>query len=167
MKEIYHALEAGAVELLTPIQLHFRGELMDLTTQFDNQDILHASKQKITDGLIETTVGRAIFNDHLFDEMPYINGLLKKKGLQQLVNYCYLEYGHDKTVNMLDELKNLGFYYAMKAGFTIGVVYLIIPESKEDLVERADGYCQDVPGTTTRARDAAWMYQPTTWFFIS
>jgi len=137
MKEIYHALEDGKVELLTPIQLHYSGELIDLTTQYDTQDILHSTKQRIDNGLIETTVGRAIFNDHLLAEMPYINGLLKKKGLQQLVNYCYLEFGHEKTVEMLDELKNLGFFYATKAGFTIGVSDLIIPVSKEKLVEQA------------------------------
>ena len=41
--------------------------------------------------------------------MPFVNGLLKKKGLQQLVQYCYLRYGLEKTVEMLDSLKNLGF----------------------------------------------------------
>ena len=57
------------------------------------------------------------------DEIPYINGLLKKKGLQELVNYTFINYGNDMTVGMLDALKNLGFLYATKAGVSIGVLY--------------------------------------------
>ena len=48
--------------------------------------------------------------------MPFINGLMKKKGLQQLVNYCYLHFGLETTVLMLDDLKDLGFLHATKAG---------------------------------------------------
>ncbi len=137
MHEIYHALQAGEVELLTPIYFRYSGELIDLTTQYDNQDVIHADVQNVTNRMIETTVGRAIFNDHLPRQMPYINGLLKKKGLQQLVNYCYLRLGHEATVEMLDELKSLGFAYATRAGFTIGIDDLIIPANKEELVEKA------------------------------
>ena len=137
MREIYHALQAGLVELLTPIYYRYSGELVDLTTQYDNQDVIHAELQNVQARLIETTVGRAIFNDHLPEEMPYINGLLKKKGLQQLVNYCYLNFGHETTVRMLDDLKDLGFYYATRAGFTVGIDDLIIPVDKERLVEKA------------------------------
>ena len=49
-----------------------------------------------------------IFNDALPEGMPFVNGLLKKKGLQQLVQSCYLQFGLEKTVEMLDSLKNLG-----------------------------------------------------------
>jgi DNA-directed RNA polymerase subunit beta' len=137
MREIYHALTAGELELLTPIQYRYSGDLIDLTTQYDNQDVLHSNLQTVQNYLIETTVGRAVFNDHLPDEMPFVNGLLKKRGLQQLVNYCYLRYGLSTTVAMLDELKGLGFYYATKAGFTVGIDDLIIPQNKEELVEKA------------------------------
>ena len=137
IEEIYHALHAEHVELLTPIHLRYSGKLIDLTKQYDNQDIMHADVQEVHNQLIETTVGRAIFNDHLPEEMPYINGLLKKKGLQQLVNYCYLTLESEITVKMLDRLKDLGFQYATKAGFTISIDDLIIPDNKEELVEKA------------------------------
>jgi DNA-directed RNA polymerase subunit beta' len=137
MREIYHALEAGEVELLTPIFYRHSGELIDLTTQYDTQDIIHANLQNVQNKLIETTVGRTVFNDHLSPKMPFINGLLKKKGMQQLVNYCYLRFGLEATVRMLDELKDLGFYYATQAGFTIGIDDLIIPGNKEGMVENA------------------------------
>ena len=55
---------------------------------------------------MNTTVGRVILNDHLPEGMPFINGLLKKKGIGQLVNYCYLRFGLEVTVKMLDEVKD-------------------------------------------------------------
>ncbi len=69
--------------------------------------------------------------------MPYINGLLKKKGLQQAVRYCYLKLGLDKTVEMLDSLKNLGFTYATRSGLSIGIDDLVIPEKKVEFVQQA------------------------------
>src|ERR1700716_2078905 len=69
--------------------------------------------------------------------MPYVNGLLKKKGLQQLVQSCYLKFGLEKTVEMLDSLKTLGFTYATRSGLSIGIDDLIIPNEKAPLVETA------------------------------
>ena len=87
---------------------------------------------------MKTTVGRVILNDHLPKEMPFINGLMKKKGLGQLVQYCYLRLGLEKTVKMLDEIKALGFTYATKAGISIGIDDLLIPAEKNKLVESAE-----------------------------
>ena len=53
-----------------------------------------------------------ILNDALPAGMPYINGLLKKKGIGQLVNYCNQNLGLEVTVGMLDRIKQLGFHYA-------------------------------------------------------
>ena len=69
--------------------------------------------------------------------MPFVNGLLKKKGLQQLVQKCYLDFGLERTVEMLDALKNLGFTYATQVGLSIGIDDLVIPANKQQLVENA------------------------------
>ena len=87
---------------------------------------------------INTTVGRVIFNDHLPDEMPFINGLIKKKGVQQLVYYCYLRFGLERTVRALDQLKELGFLYATKSGISIGIEDMLIPGDKAALVEATE-----------------------------
>ena len=87
---------------------------------------------------LNTTVGRVILNDHLPEGMPYINGLLKKKGIGQLVNYCYLRFGLETTVKMLDEIKSLGFLYATRAGLSIGIDDMVIPDSKKVLVRDAE-----------------------------
>ena len=87
---------------------------------------------------MDTTVGRVILNDHLPSNMPFINGLLKKKGVRQLVHYCYLKFGSESTVEMLDELKNLGFLYATKSGISIGIDDMVVPGDKPELVENAE-----------------------------
>jgi len=131
------ALEAKEVDLLSSIRLRYSGPLMDLTTVYDDQDILHTEVQDVEKQAIETTVGRVLFNDHLPEGVPFINGLLKKKGLGQLVSYCYLRLGPEKTVQMVDEVKSLGFYYATRAGVSIGIDDMVIPANKAKLVEEA------------------------------
>ncbi len=95
---------------------------------------MHTEPQVVKGQVINTTVGRVIFNDSLPKATPYVNGLLRKKGLQQLVQYCYLRFGLETTVHMLDAVKNLGFSYATRAGISIGIDDLIIPEGKEKMV---------------------------------
>ena len=87
---------------------------------------------------INTTVGRAILNDHLPEGMPYINGCSRKKALAQLVNYCYLTFGLETTVRMLDEVKTLGFQFATRSGLSIGIDDMVIPDSKKTLVKDAE-----------------------------
>jgi DNA-directed RNA polymerase subunit beta' len=138
VEEILLALEAGEVELLTPVRLRYTGELIDLVGAFDDQDVVHTEPVKLDKQFLNTTVGRAIFNDHLPKGTPFVNGLLKKKGVQTLVHFCYLQYGIERTVVMLDELKELGFIYATRSGISIGIDDLLIPGDKSKLVENAE-----------------------------
>ena len=135
--DVMLALEAGELETLTPIRLRFTGSLIDLTTARDDQDVLHTEVQEVKGKIINTTVGRVILNEQLPKGLPFVNGLLKKKGLQQLVQKCYLDFGLERTVEMLDALKNLGFTYATRSGLSIGIDDLIIPANKGQLVENA------------------------------
>jgi DNA-directed RNA polymerase subunit beta' len=135
--DVMLALEAGELETLSPIRLRYTGALQDLTAARDDQDVLHTEVQDVTNKIINSTVGRVILNQQLPEGMPFVNGLLKKKGLQQLVQSCYLKFGLEKTVEMLDSLKGLGFTYATKSGLSIGIDDLIIPKEKVSLVENA------------------------------
>jgi DNA-directed RNA polymerase subunit beta' len=137
IEDVLLALEAGEVETLSPIRLRYTGRLVDLTVARDSQDVLDAAEQLVEGRIINTTVGRVIFNNALPADMPFINGLLKKKGLQQAVRYCYLKYGLERTVEMLDSLKNLGFTYATRSGLSIGIDDLIIPAKKTNFVQAA------------------------------
>jgi DNA-directed RNA polymerase subunit beta' len=136
-EEVFLALASGEVETLTPIRIRLSGPVIDLTKAYDDQEILHTEAVNFQNQMLDTTVGRVIFNDHLPKSMPFINGLLKKKGLGQLVNYCYLRNGLQTTVKLLDEIKAVGFLHATKAGISIGINDLVIPSGKEQLVESA------------------------------
>jgi DNA-directed RNA polymerase subunit beta' len=135
--DVLLALEMGEVETLSAIRLRYTGKMIDLTASRDSQDVLDTDEQVVNHRIINTTVGRVILNNALPKEMPFINGLLKKKGLQQAVRYCYLRFGLEKTVEMLDSLKNVGFTYATKSGISIGIDDLIIPAKKVEFVQQA------------------------------
>ena len=79
--DVLIALEMGEVETLTPIKLRYTGKVIDLVKAFDNQNLMHTEPIEFNKQYMDTTVGRVILNDVLPDEMPFINGLLKKKGL--------------------------------------------------------------------------------------
>ncbi len=136
--EVLLALDAKEVGTQTRIRLRHNGKLIDLETERDSQDVIKATPKEIKNRTINTTVGRVIFNDQLPKEMPYINGILKKKGLGNLVSFCFLRYGHSLTVTMLDKLKDLGFLYATKAGISIGIDDMVTPPDKPRLVREAE-----------------------------
>ncbi|HXI75412.1 MAG TPA: DNA-directed RNA polymerase subunit beta', partial [Pyrinomonadaceae bacterium] len=108
-EEVFLALDSKDVTTQTPIKLRIMGDLIDLTQEHDTQDILRGTLQEDVRRVINTTVGRVIFNDAIPVGLPYINGTLRKKGLQSLVNYSHIRLGHEMTVKMLDDLKALGF----------------------------------------------------------
>jgi len=135
--EVLMAWDSGEVETQTAIRLRYNGPLIDMTTAYDEQAIVHAEAIEAKNHMLNTTVGRVILHDNMPAGFPFINGLLKKKGLGQLVSYTYLRYGPEMTVTMLDHIKELGFYYATKAGITISIDDLIVPPGKRDFVENA------------------------------
>jgi len=144
LEEVLLALDAKEVTTQTPIKLRINGDLIDLTQEHDTQDILRAAVQENVKRVINTTVGRVIFNDQIPAGLPYLNGTLKKKGLQSLVNFAHIRLGHEMTVKMLDDLKTLGFLYATKAGISIGIDDLVTPDAKKTLVEKAERDVIDV-----------------------
>ena len=137
VEEVFFALHTGAVETQTPIRLRFSGSYIDLGVQHDDQDIVHAEVQELDGEVVETTVGRVILNDHFPNELPFINGLLRKRGLQDLVGYCFIRHGSELAVKMLDEIKEITFLYATRAGISFGVDDMVVPSTKERLIEEA------------------------------
>ncbi|HKX27529.1 MAG TPA: DNA-directed RNA polymerase subunit beta', partial [Blastocatellia bacterium] len=135
--EVLLALDCKEVTTQTKIRLRYAGRLIDLDTERDTQDVIKAAAHDVN-RTINTTVGRVILNDALPPEMPYVNGMLKKKGLGSLVNYSFLRLGHNITVQMLDKLKDLGFLHATKAGLSIGIDDMVTPPSKPALVAAAE-----------------------------
>ncbi|MBL8180172.1 MAG: DNA-directed RNA polymerase subunit beta' [Blastocatellia bacterium] len=132
------ALDAGVVETQSKIRLRWRGDLIDLTAEHAGQDVMRANVRENVDVIIETTAGRAIFNERLTrDGLPFVNGTLKKKGLQSLVTFCHLKLGHEQTVALLDDLKAMGFLYATRSGMSIGIDDMVTPASKKGIIIEA------------------------------
>ncbi len=92
----------------------------------------------------DTTVGRVIVNNILPEEMGYIDDLIDKKRLSKLVNETYLIAGNQKTVIFLDKLKNLGFDAATKAGLSIAISDILIPDKKHKIIDAAQKEVDDI-----------------------
>ena len=65
--------------------------------------------------MIETTVGRGLFNRVMPEEMRFVNEMLDKGGLQRLVSACYRVVGSEITTDVVDAIKNIGFKYATRS----------------------------------------------------
>ncbi|NLJ14268.1 MAG: DNA-directed RNA polymerase subunit beta' [Ignavibacteria bacterium] len=99
---------------------------------------LHAKiKVRYKNKLIETTTGRVIFNQIVPEELGFLNEVLTKKRLRQIIGYCFRSVGLDKTAVFLDDLKNIGFKYATSGGLSVNITDIIIPQDKEDIVNNA------------------------------
>ncbi len=104
----------------------------------DNQLDLHAKiKLRFQGKNIETTPGRVIFNTVVPAEMSYVNELLNKKRVQLLVEEVYKATGTKTTCQFLDDIKQLGYEYATRAGITFGADDMVIPEEKKDIIEKS------------------------------
>ncbi len=86
---------------------------------------------------VETTVGRAIFNQILPDGLRFVNEVLDKGRVKDLVAKCYKKLGLEATAELVDKIKAIGFKYATRSGVTIAVSDLTVPEAKDVIVEQA------------------------------
>ena len=84
-----------------------------------------------------TTVGRAIFNSILPDDLRFQNEKFTKDGLQNLVAECYQKIGSEQTTQVIDEIKNLGFQYATISGTTVAIADLTIPKERDKILGSA------------------------------
>ncbi|OQX88380.1 MAG: DNA-directed RNA polymerase subunit beta' [Candidatus Omnitrophica bacterium 4484_70.2] len=116
----------------------------EVITAYQDEEVdLHAKiKVRIKEGeetrIIDTTVGRVIFNEILPEGFGFINDVLDKKKIAQLVKDCYKKFGHYQTVVLLDKLKDIGFEYATLGGISIGIEDLGVPPEKQECIKEAN-----------------------------
>ncbi len=97
-----------------------------------------------TSRVIETTVGRVFFNEIWPPTLGFINRRVDKSYLGDLIWWCHFLSGHDVTVRMLDDLKDMGFEQATLAGASIGLVDMIVPTNKSEIIEQAQEAVEEV-----------------------
>ncbi|MFQ5406961.1 MAG: DNA-directed RNA polymerase subunit beta', partial [Anaerolineales bacterium] len=88
--------------------------------------------------MIETSVGRALFNRVMPEAMQFVNEKLDKGALQRLVGQCYQVLGPEPTTEVVDQIKNIGFGYATVSGTTIAVSDITVPKEKKEIVSRTE-----------------------------
>ena len=118
---------------------------------FDRQEITLQSKVRIripnVEGEIEsreTTLGRAIFNQTLPDDYPYVNYQVGKKELGVIVNDLAERYSKIDVGVALDALKETGFHWATRSGVTISIEDVVTPESKQEILTKYEGQAAKV-----------------------
>ena len=94
--------------------------------------------------LIETTVGRVLFNEMLPPQLRFYNEALDKGGLKALVGRAYLELGPEETAELVDKIKALGFKYATKSGITVAIEDLTIPADKMAILDEVTNRVTEV-----------------------
>ena len=121
-EEVIIAINEGAISKHTHIKVR--------TTVRNDQDELETK-------IIDTVAGRVVFNQSVPEEVGFVNELLSKKKLREIISMVYKIVGLAKTAQFLDDIKYLGFHTAYKGGLSIGLGDVSIPEDKLDLIEKA------------------------------
>ena len=88
--------------------------------------------------LVDTSVGRILFNDVLPGELPFFNDNMDRPNLRRVVAACYRTMGNEATAEVVDRIKNTGFHYATRSGVTIAMHEIQVPRNKGELLGNAD-----------------------------
>ncbi len=118
---------------LQQVKVHTRIKMRVLTWNDDKQNRLDAPEKRI----IDTTVGRAIFNDILSPKMQFINMTLDKGGVRDLISEIYETQGLEETTRIADSVKEIGFRYATQSGSTLAVSDITVPPEKKEYIDEA------------------------------
>lgn len=94
--------------------------------------------------VIETTMGRILFNQVVPAKHGYINELLTKKSLRDIIGNMFKEVGQDLCAAFLDDIKYLGFQYAFRGGLSFNLSYVNIPSEKEKFIKQAQAEVDEI-----------------------
>jgi DNA-directed RNA polymerase subunit beta' len=94
--------------------------------------------------LLETSIGRIIFNSALPSDFKFINEEMTQKALKKIVSDCYFRYGPQKTVILLDKIKQMGFAYATDSGISIAIEDIKVPAAKASLIKEAENKIEEI-----------------------
>jgi len=112
---------------VTEVKMAIESEIIELHTKI---------KYLIDHEFIETTGGRVIFNEIIPEGIPFVNRVMDKGSLANLVTECFWKKGNRETTKYLDNLKKLGFEYATYSGLTFGIDDVISPPEKKSIISK-------------------------------
>jgi DNA-directed RNA polymerase subunit beta' len=94
--------------------------------------------------ILETTVGRVLFNMGLPEALQFVNRVMDKGALKEVVALCYRKLGREATASLVDSIKRIGFRYATQSGATIAISDIMIPEAKYRIVQETTDEVEEV-----------------------
>ncbi len=115
-----------------------------LAYDFEKVSIRAKVKVRIDGEILETSVGRIIFNEVLPDQVPFVNEAMGSGKLKGIVSEIIEDYEPKVAHLILDDIKNLGFKYSTLSGISWGMDDLIIPEKKKDVISEAEEKTEEV-----------------------
>ncbi len=121
------------------VTIAYNEKAVDLHSEIKVKTLDLDQDQKV-EKIIETTVGRVIFNEFVPNEVGFINKILTKKALRDIIGKVLKNAGISAAARFLDDIKNLGYYMSFRGGLSFNIDDVIIPEEKNTLVE--EGYNQ-------------------------
>ena len=112
----------------------------EVMAAFSNKQVQLKDKIVVLDGneVLETTVGRVIFNSILPENYPYVNRKMGNKDLKRLLSEVFDKYDMETTVKVADAIKDYGFKYSTLAATSINVLDMKVPKEKEDILRAGD-----------------------------
>ena len=125
--------EVEMVYMLGQVEVHSEIKLRATTWYNEKGDRLPEPETRI----IDTTVGRVLFNRILPSEVQFVNEKLDKGGVKDLIAEVYELSGQEKTTDVADKIKALGFEYAMRSGTTLAVADISIPPERKEIIEES------------------------------
>ncbi|MDH5435308.1 MAG: DNA-directed RNA polymerase subunit beta' [Gammaproteobacteria bacterium] len=133
--EVHRSYETGAVDLQAKVKVRIADTYRD-----ENEEVQSRTR------VLDTTVGRALLSDILPKGMPFelMNQDMNKKAISRLINTCYRDVGLKETVIFADKLMYTGFSFAMRSGLSVGVEDMVVPESKGDIIGRAESEIKEI-----------------------
>ncbi len=108
---------------------------------FYNLNCVHVQakvKIKINNEILDTTVGRVIFNSKLPEKVPYVNESVSGKKLVSIVKTLFNDYGPIVTAEFLDNIKNLGFKFVTRSGLSLSMDDAIVPDDKDKILKETE-----------------------------
>ncbi len=117
---------------------------IDLHAYIKVKTTVRTPQDTLENKLLETTVGRVLFNQNVPVEVGFVNALLTKKSLREIIGNIIKWTNIPKTVKFLDDIKLLGFRMAFRGGLSFNINDLIIPDTKEQLLDNAKGEVDEV-----------------------
>ncbi len=103
-------------------------------------------KGEVDHKLIDTTCGRVIFNEFVPEAVGFVNEVLTKKSLRDIIAKIMKVSGTSRTARFLDDIKGLGYYWAFKGGLSFNIADVMIPAEKETLVAKAKEKVSEIMG---------------------